>query len=76
MSMIRIQFGVLDISNYLNGEAIDNTDTDTKWHILDPIDAVKAICCCPCYAAMKWTDTGNYRLLNDLETALWQEGVC
>lgn len=74
MSMIRIQFSVLDISDCLNGDAIDNTDT--KWHILDSIDAVKVICCCPCYAAKKWTDTGPYHLLNDLETALCQEGVC
>lgn len=53
MSMIRIQFGVLYISNCLNDDAIDNTDTDTKWHILDPIDAAKVICCCLCYAATK-----------------------
>lgn len=39
MSMIRIQFGVLDISVCLNDDVINSTGTDTKWHILDPINA-------------------------------------
>lgn len=51
MSMIRIQSAVLDISVCLNVDVID--ESDTKWHILDPIDAVRVICCSSCYAAMK-----------------------
>lgn len=76
MSMIRIQFGVLDISVCLNGDVIDSTDTDTKCHILDPIDVVRVICLSSCYVAVKWTDTGPHHLLNDLETAFWQDGLC
>lgn len=70
MSMIRIQFGVQDISVCLNGDVIDSTDTDTKRHVLDPIDGVRLICCSSRYAAVKWTETGPQHLLNDLETAL------
>lgn len=50
MSMIRIQFGVPDISDCLNDNGIDNTDIGTKWHILDPINVVKVICCCSAWS--------------------------
>lgn len=76
MSMIRIQFGVLDISVCLNGDVIDSTDTDIKWYISDPIDAVGVICCSSCIPAVKRTQTRHHHLLNDLETALWQDGLC
>lgn len=76
MSMIRIQFGVLDISVCLNADAIDSTDTDIKLYILDPIDAVRVICCSSFFTAVKWTETGPHHLLNDLETALWLDGLC
>lgn len=76
MSMIRIQFGVLDISVCLNADAIDSTDADIKWYILDPIDAVRVICCSSFFAAVKWTEMGPHHLLNDLETGLWLDGLC
>lgn len=73
MSMIRIQFGVTDISDCLNDKAIDNTDIGTKWHIFRSDQCGEGDLL---LLLMKWIETGPYHLLNDLETALWQDGLC